>query len=227
MFKAIIFDLDGVIFDGEPIQSKSLEMLIRKYGKDPIFGKHGLIHPVGPAGDDVYIEIMKKHNIEDDIENFRTKRREIYVKLLKTKLKPLPGFLDLTKILRKAGLRMALASNRITEHVLIIIKNLGVQEYFDEITGPSNSIRRKPAPDIFLDAAKSLGIHPKYCLVLEDSETGVEAAYQAKMKVIAIPNKFTKHQDFSKADRVVGSLRDINPELIEKVFIKKSASFLI
>lgn len=220
MFKAIIFDMDGVIFDGEPIQSKSLEMLIRQFGKEPIFGNHGLVHPVGPAGDDVYIEIMKKHNIEDDIESFRTKRREIYVKLLEKKIKPLPGFLYLTKKCKKEGLKIALASNRIIEHVLIIIKNLGVQEYFDIITGPSNTIRRKPAPDIFLETARSLDIDPKYCLVLEDSETGVEAAYRAKMKVIAIPNKFTKHQDFSKAERVVRSLRDINPELIKKVFRK-------
>lgn len=220
MFKAIIFDMDGVIFDGEPIQSKSLEMLIRQYGKDPIFGKHGLIHPVGPAGDDVYIKIMKKHDIKDDIESFRNKRRKIYVKLLEKKLKPLPGFLELTKKFRKEGLKIALASNRTIEHVLIIIKNLGAEDLFDVITGPSNSIRRKPEPDISLETARSLGINPKHCLVLEDSETGVEAAYRAKMKVIAIPNKFTKHQDFSQAERVVNSLRDIDPELIKKVFRK-------
>lgn len=149
MFKAAIFDMDGVIFDGEPIQSKSLEILLRQYGKEPIFGKHGLVHPVGPAGDDVYFEIMKKHGIEDDIENFRKKRMVIYLKLLKKKLKPLPGFLYLTKKIRKEGIKIALASNRIVEHILIIIENLGVREYFDAITGPGDYIRIKPDHDIF------------------------------------------------------------------------------
>lgn len=217
MIKAVIFDMDGVIIDSEPIQSKSLEILAREYNKTPIYNKEGLIHTVGISGDAGYIEFMKKHNIEESLEVLRKKRRIIFVNLLKQKLQPTPGFLKLLRKLSKQNLKIALASNRFLEHVSLILGNLGVKGKFDVIIGPSSTIQHKPHPDIYLETARRLEILPEDCAVIEDSETGIISAKKAGMKVIAVPNKYTKHHDFSKADKIVKSLSEVTVKLINNL----------
>jgi len=75
--------------------------------------------------------------------------------------------------------------------------------------------RVKPAPDIFLAAAGQVGAAPSECVVLEDAEKGVIAAYQAGMRCIVVPTQYTRHHDFSKATRVCSSLNEITLEFIE------------
>jgi beta-phosphoglucomutase-like phosphatase (HAD superfamily) len=75
----------------------------------------------------------------------------------------------------------------------------------------------KPAPDIFLKAAVDLGVEPSQCLVLEDAEKGVVAAYRAGMRCIAVPNDYTRHHDFSKATRICRSLAEVTPQLLQSL----------
>jgi len=211
--------MDGVIVDGETIQSKSLEILLRKYGKKPKYNKNGLVHTVGIAGDQSYKEFIKNYHLKEPIETLRKERRKIFVKLIGKKLKPIPGFNELISRFKKSGFKMALASNRFIDHVFIMVKNLGADSYFDVIHGPSDgaNIKLKPEPDIYLEVAKKLKIFPQQCVVLEDSEYGVIAGYAAGMKVIAIPTRYTKHQNFQKADKIVKSLSDITIPMINSL----------
>ena len=75
----------------------------------------------------------------------------------------------------------------------------------------------KPAPDIFLLAARLLRVDPAECLVFEDAEKGVIAAHRAGMRCIAVPNDFTRHHDFSMATRVCASLREVNFDLLAEL----------
>jgi len=84
--------------------------------------------------------------------------------------------------------------------------------------GGENVLKNKPAPDIYLKCAEELKISPVSCVVVEDSETGVQSAKSANMKCIAIPNRYTKDQDFSKADKSLNNIQKINVELINNVF---------
>lgn len=217
MIKAVIFDLDGVIVDSEPIHSKSLEILLKDYGKTPIFNTQGLIHEVGPSGDFTYVELIRKYSLTEPLETIKQKRRAIFTKLLQEKLVPLPGFTKLLKIVKKENLKVAIASNRLPEHLFLMLENLGVKEMFDVVIGKNKLFAVKPAPDIYLKTADELSIEPKYCVAIEDSETGVLSAHAAGMKVIAVPNRYTSYQDFLKADKIVNSLSDITIPLLNSL----------
>lgn len=209
MIKAVVFDMDGVIIDSEPIQSKSWELLLIERGIKPIPSKQGLIHEIGPVGDDSYKAIMERHHIKEDIAIIRKRRREIFVELLKEELIPAPGFLKFIKFLKKEKIKIAVASNRLVDHVYLMLTNLKIKEFFEVIVCPSSDTKPKPAPDIYLKTAKELGISPSKCLALEDSETGIVSAKTAGMKAIAVITKYTRHQNFSKADKIVNSLSEV------------------
>lgn len=212
--RAVIFDMDGVIVDSEPIHSKSLELLARAYKKNPIYNKQGLLHTVGISGDKGYLEFMKKHKIKESLEILRRKRRSFFVNLLKQKLIPMKGFKQLLTMLKKQDFKIALASNRLLEHVHIIVDNLEIKDKFDVIVGPNRNIRHKPYPDIYLETAKKLKTLPNECIALEDSETGILAAKRAGMKVIVIPNRYTIHHNFSKANLLIKDLSNISIKMI-------------
>lgn len=217
MIKAVIFDMDGVIIDSEPIQSKSLEGLLKYYNKTPQYNNQGLLHEVGVSGDKSYMKFKNTYDIPDDIPTLREKRRKIYENLLQEKLASMPGVTNLIKRLKKENFKIALASNRFIEHVFLILDNLNIRSSFEAIVGPSETIKHKPSPDIYIETAKVLNIQPAECVVIEDSETGVMAGVAAGMKVIVVPNKYTTHQDFSKADRIINSLNEIDISLIQSL----------
>lgn len=206
--KAVIFDMDGVIVDSEPIESSSLEILLAEYGKKAEFNEVGLVHTVGLAKD-IYKNLIEKYNLIEDLEILKKRKGEIFSDLVKKNLVPIPDFFQLIKNLKKEKIKIGLASNRFIDLVFIMIEKIKAKEVFDVIVGITEGINPKPAPDIFLETASQLKVLPSACLVIEDSGTGVIAGKAAGMKVIAIPNKYTKYHDFSKADRIVGSLSEI------------------
>lgn len=212
MIKAVIFDMDGVIIDSEPIESLSWEKILIGYGKKPIISEWGLVHKVGTKSIDF---VLGKHGLIEKEEIIRDKKRKIFIDLVLRNLILMPGFLELFKRFKKEKLKIAVASNRHEEHVLLIMDKLGIKTSLDAIAGFGPKIKTKPAPDIFLKAAKKLKIDPKYCLVIEDSEPGVTAAKAARMQVIAVPSKYTKHQDFSGADKIVKSLSEITMKALK------------
>lgn len=214
--KAVIFDMDGLIIDSEPTNSLSWEILLKKYGKKPVYNKHGLIHTVGLSGDEGYLQLIQKYRLREDLEILRELRRKIFEDIIE-KINLMPGFSNLIKVIKKEGFKTALASNRNIKHVILIAEKLGVKNFFDVIIGPDVKRKHKPEPDIYLDAAKKLGVLSENCLVIEDSEIRVSAACKAGMKVIAVPNKHIKTHDFSKADKIVNNLNDISISLLYKL----------
>lgn len=129
---------------------------------------------------------------------------------------PFPGFVKLIKLLEQKGFIIALASNRKEEFVHLVLDIIGVKESFRFIVGGEGR-PQKPFPDIYLHAAKELGLKPADCVVLEDSAIGVVSAKDAGMKVIAVPNIYTEDHDFSKADIIVASLSDINMDVLNNL----------
>lgn len=214
MIKAVIFDMDGLIADTELIESKSLEKLLKEYNKEPKYYENGLVHIIGLAGDKTWIDLKKKYNIDADISVLRNRKRAIFEQIVKEEIKAFDGFIELLDELKKNKFKLALASNRFIDHIHLILKELNVDQYFAVVVGPSPDRKHKPHPDIYLETAKQLGIKPEFSLALEDTSIGVNSAKAAGMKVIAIPNIYTKAHDFSKADKVVNSLQSVTMKLI-------------
>lgn len=216
MMKAVIFDMDGLMIDSEPIQSKAYEFLLKFYDKKPIYDSNGLVQIVGSSNNSEMIKM--KYNLREEVSIIRKKRQKFYQKILKSEVvKPMPGLHYLLEFLKNNKLKTAVATSSFPEDVNIIFSKLKIFSYFNIIVTCVDIVKGKPAPDIYLEAAKRLNMKPDECLVLEDSETGIEAGKKAGMKVIAVPNKLTKNHDFSKADLVVDSLNNIDWKIISTI----------
>jgi HAD superfamily hydrolase (TIGR01509 family) len=125
------------------------------------------------------------------------------------------GLAELLAWLHQEHFRIAIASSSRPEQVNLIIKNLKLDHYFDAIVGNDGSMKPKPAPDVYLLALKQIGADAAHTLALEDSSSGVQAAHNAELFVIAVPNGFTQHQDFSHANCVMQDLYEVRSFLGE------------
>jgi HAD superfamily hydrolase (TIGR01509 family) len=216
--KAIIFDMDGLIADTEILEHKSLMKFLKEHGKEPNLYPNGLVHKIG-GGPGYYEEFLDRHSIKvEDLEKLKNKKIALFEQTLREEgIIAFPGFIELLKVLKNEGFILAIASNRREKLTHLILEMLEVKEFFSLIVGPSENIRRKPYPDIYIHAAKELGVEPQDCIVLEDTSIGIISAKEAGMKAIAIPNIYTSGLDFRKADLIVKSLLDVNVGLLKSL----------
>lgn len=209
MIKAVIFDMDGLMIDSELLQSKSFEEVLRNYGVSPKIGNEGIIQIVGLTAKDNWKILRNRYQLNETLEVLIEKKSKIYRKLLSKKIEPKNGLFSLIKKLKKKGLVIAIASSSRLDHINLVLMRLNISNYFNAVISGESVTHGKPYPDIYLEMAKRLKILPNYCLVLEDAQSGVEAAKRAGMNVIAVPDNYTKDQDFSSANMIVSSLKEI------------------
>lgn len=217
MIKAVIFDMDGLMLETEYLQSKASETVLIEYGKKPVLNKDGVVQPVGLNARKIWKLFKKKYDIDEDVEVLLDKKNKVYIKLLKKKVVAKPGLYKLIKLLINHNIKIAVASSSVFEHIEFVVDKLKIKQYFHALISGEDFKRGKPYPDIFLKTAEDLDIKPRECVVLEDAETGVVAGKSAGMKVIAVPNKYTKSHNFLKADLIVNSLEEINWSTISNI----------
>jgi HAD superfamily hydrolase (TIGR01509 family) len=201
----IIFDLDGLLSDTETLHIKAYQEVFTAHGyvlTEDVYAKHWIRDGKGVN------EFITKHglNISDDI--VRNEKAQIYNELLRTSLKEMPGAKELLIALHGRK-KLALASSSYRNNVEQILKLLGFDIYFEVVAACEDVKAVKPAPDIFLYTASRMNVHPSECIVIEDAEKGIRAANAAGMQSIAVPNKYTRENDFSLATYVVESLLDV------------------
>ncbi|MFH0798501.1 MAG: HAD family phosphatase [Candidatus Woesearchaeota archaeon] len=198
MIKAVIFDMDGVILDSVNIHLKATKKAFGNQGitlteKEMIF-----ISARNPF--DFNKALSKKYKY--DTEKFVLEHRKYYSKDYGK-----ARFFSRTKRLifqlNKLKVPIAMDTSSTDRMVRQVEKRMPLEKIFDVIVTFNDCSKRKPAPDSYLMAAKRLKVNPKECLVFEDSQIGVEAAKRAKMKCVALPNRYTLNHDFSKADLVI------------------------
>lgn len=148
------------------------------------------------------------YNIDESIDVLMEKRDRVFQNFLRDHIVAMPGVLGLIKELKKNNIKIAIASSSVPDHIDFVVKGLNIKDNFDVILSAFKVKRGKPFPDVYLEAANKLKVAPSECVVLEDAQSGVESGHNAGMRVIAVPNKFTKEHDFSKADLVIDSLED-------------------
>lgn len=207
MIEALIFDLDGLLVDSEPLQSRSYGIVLEEYGKTPILKKSGIVHTVGKNGEANWEILMQEHDLVEKMEVLRQKKRAAYHQIL-PQVKLMPGVKKLFNHLRGRNYKIGLATSSSFDTVTMILEKFSF-DIFNAITAGNECKRAKPYPDIYLKIAEKLGVKPWESVAFEDSETGIEAAKRAGMKAYAIPSKYTKHQNFSKADKILHNLSQV------------------
>ncbi len=211
MIKAVIFDVDGLLADTEPLHFMAWKEVVEKY--DVKLTKYVFIKRLaGIGGAETAIYFSRKYGLDHRI--LLKEKARIYTKLRK-KVKPMAGAKAAVLKFRKIMPVSAASSSR-TNDVSYVLKKIGVLKYLEHVTTADEVKRVKPFPDIYLLAAKKLRLEPKFCMVFEDTSVGVEAAKRAGMYCTAVPSGYTKLQDFSMADVILKSLKNIS---VEKILI--------
>ncbi|KAG1346749.1 putative (DL)-glycerol-3-phosphatase 2 [Cocos nucifera] len=208
---AVLLDLDGTLLDTERATKNILKEFLAKYGKVPDAEKEesrlGQMHKEAAAA------IVKDYDLPLSADEFSEAIMPMYQEKW-PQAKALPGVNRLIRHLRKHGVPLALASNSIRRHIETKISHQkGWKESFSIILGVDDVKHGKPSPDIFLEAAKRLGIDSSACLVIEDSLVGVRAAKASGAKVVAVPSLQHQDEHYSIANFVLHSLLEFQPEL--------------
>jgi len=213
MITTVIFDLDGLLADTEPLHCRAYQDTLRSQGAtltETEYVEHWV-----RAGKGI-VDWVADHGLDLDPPQLRIQKSKRYLELLASSLRPMDGAVELLESLTGKK-TLALASSSYRDAVDGVLEGLRFARYFEAIVSGLDVARVKPAPDIFLAAAQLVGAAPSECIVLEDAEKGVLAAYEAGMRCVAVPNAHTRHHDFSKAIRICSSLKEITLEWIEKL----------
>src|SRR3989344_1041355 len=214
MVEAVIFDMDGVLVDTEPISDESIIESCKKLGVK--FSDEDIEYSRGRSSKDIWSYMKKKHTLKQSVEVLIEKNRKNYwVKL--QNLKPLPGAVELLNALKQQNIPLGLASSSSTQTIDVTLSAISAKHFFKEILSGHQVKQSKPAPDIYIEIARRLKTAPQRCTAIEDSPNGVLAAKAAGMKCIAVPCSVTIGRDFSHADKVIKSLTDVRVTDIERL----------
>ena len=209
--KALIFDFDGLILDTETALLRSWEEIYADYGISVSLPEWASLlgSSTDPAG---AYEIIEKHIGEPiDREAIRARRTQRELELLKSE-EVMPGVLDLIAEARGRNLRLGVASSSDRKWVLGHLMRLGLHTHFESIRCADDVSRTKPSPDLYLAVLRDMELQPDQAIAFEDSLHGVEAAKEAGIFCVAVPNNVTRHLPMPKADLTVNSLSEMELE---------------
>ncbi|PWL71260.1 MAG: HAD family phosphatase [Clostridiales bacterium] len=213
MIQAVIFDMDGLMFDTEALSKKSW-LVVGREMKLPITDE--ILHRViGMNAARVEQECMAYFGPDFDYHRFRALAADYMSRSFDENGVPVKrGLRELLAFLRKNRYKTAVASSSSRATVEHHLKATGLESYFDTLVCGDMVKQSKPAPDIFLKAAEALGVKPQNCLVLEDSANGIRAAHAAGIPVIMVPDLIEPTNELRQlAWMVCESLCDVLPVL--------------
>ncbi|PYL00528.1 MAG: phosphatase [Verrucomicrobia bacterium] len=210
-FQAIIFDMDGVVVDSEPLHERAFREVLAEIG----YGRsHGIDFPAYYGKSDLIVwrDFIARHRPPQSLDELLDRKEKKFAGLLQREE---PIFNGLLELLEKLSLRCSLALASGSRHPTIdaVLAMRGLRRLFRAVVSSEDVGHGKPAPDVFLRAAELLAVAPNDCCVIEDSEAGVEAGLAAGMTVIAITNSLPPEK-LSRASKVVGTYGEIESLLL-------------
>jgi beta-phosphoglucomutase len=188
--RGVIFDMDGVLCDSERfICEAAIRMLRQRHGVD---AKPEDFIPFVGTGENRYLGgVAEKYGVKLDLEADKKLTYDLYLEIIRGRLPPLPGVKEFIAECRRHGLKLAVATS--ADHVKMAgnLKEIGVPaEAFDATVNGLEVTHKKPHPEIFLAAARRLGLDPKACLVVEDAVTGIRAGKAAGARCLGLTTSF-------------------------------------
>ncbi len=211
MIKALIFDLDGTLVNTEILHYRAWKKTLVINGV-PDFPFETFLNYVGTSNEKISTDYIASDGIKKSIVELIREKQSIYMELI-PEIRLCKGVHEI--LARNRGKRvMAVASSSHQKEVEEILEVQGIAEYFKEVIGGDMVEKKKPNPEIYLKTQAALDVSPVQCLAFEDSSHGLNAAKNAGMYGIAIPNEFTRNHDFSRADYVLDSFAEVSDDLL-------------
>ncbi len=206
--RAVIFDMDGVITDSEPFYAEAINVVLASHGHVLTHDDHRAI--MGSSIDYTWEYVIGRFKLGGDVAQWKRQYDKAVVDILKVKPEPSSGLYWLLDELERRKVRIALATSSQLNWAQAITRKLNVEGRFSIIATADMVPHAKPAPDLYLFAAKKLGIPVADCIAIEDSPRGIGSAKAANITTIAIRTPHTAGMDISKADHVIATLRDFD-----------------
>jgi len=220
----IVFDADGVLADTGPIHFESWAKMAREDAKVE-FSREFFEATFGQQSIPITRKLVGPEVDQYLVEKWADLKEWYYREMVKDKLKPLPGAVELIKSLKKHDFKLAVGSSGPLENVELLLTTLNIKQYFDVVITAEDVKIGKPAPDVFLIAAERLKVKPENCIVIEDAPVGIEAAKRAKMNSIALTTTHPK-EELHNANLVAKDLSHITINVLLKL-LKLSSSEII
>lgn len=202
--RAVVFDMDGLMFNTEDIYDQSSRQLLSSRGVD--FTRELKLAMMGLPTRTAIEVLQKCCGLSDSVDELLEESDSIFLDLLPKRIKMMPGLESLLVELERRQLPKAVATSSDRRLAEVALSRFDLIPRFEFILTSEDVINGKPAPDVYLLAAEKLQVEPENMLVLEDSYVGSSAAAAAKTLAVAVPNHHTSEQDFSHVEFVVDGL---------------------
>ncbi|KKP59315.1 MAG: HAD-superfamily hydrolase, subfamily IA, variant 3 [Candidatus Gottesmanbacteria bacterium GW2011_GWA1_34_13] len=212
MLKAVIFDFDGLLCDSTPLHREANYQLLNFYKKvklPSIGSREGMrINEIMQDYKDVY-------NLPGTIEEIYKIRQSFFYEIVKNKLEIFPDAYPLLEKIKQKNIKIALATSGDASYINLVFKKFPkFAKYFAVLVTGDEVERGKPYPDIYTKTIQLLDIKPQESVVLEDSINGIFSAHAAGIPVICVPNKHYSEADYSQADKIFSSLKEVTQALV-------------
>jgi HAD superfamily hydrolase (TIGR01509 family) len=204
--RAVVFDLDGLISNTEDLYEQAGETVLRRRGKiyDAELREKIMGRPVVVA----IQMIIDCHSLPDRAEDLMCECGDVLQQLIATSLAPMPGVIKLIDDLQAAKIPIAVATSATPEYADNVLTRLNLKHSFQFVLTAADIQHGKPDPEIYLLAARRLGLPPDQIVVLEDSANGCRAGVAAGAYTIAVPNRHTRNHNFAGVQFVADTLND-------------------
>jgi HAD superfamily hydrolase (TIGR01509 family) len=209
--EAVLFDMDGVIVDSEPLWSEAEKQLLAR--RNLRYSPSLKSAMMGRDAKGAVANLIEHYSLAESVGELIEERNQIIAGFFEEHLQAIPGALELVRSVMAAGILTGLVSSSPKPLVELALKKLDAAVLFDLIVSGDQVIRGKPAADIYITAAEKLGVKPKYCLVIEDAPHGVAAAKGAGMCCLAISTS-VRAVELAMADTVVSSFAEVDLRLL-------------
>ena len=213
--EAVIWDMDGVIADTADYHFNAWREVLGERGAN--FNKADFMRYFGQRHDTIIKELLSDKIPPKEADTISEKKQAIYRRDVSKNIIPLPGAVELIKLLFQNGIKNAIGSSAVAANVDVILQGLGIDKYFQAIAYGTEVAEGKPSPLIFQLAAKKLDVQPANCVVMEDAIAGVDGAKAAGMKCVAVTNSHPSLK-LKAADLVVDSLEKVDIDILKGLF---------
>lgn len=194
-FSAVIFDMDGVLLDSEPLHYEAVRQILAEQGVD--FPIEDYFRYLGTTLTSTWDDLCERYPITMPFEQFEARYNADVLVQYQAGAPLIAGARELVAQLRGEGVPIAVASSSHREWVEAALTGAGLRQYFDQTTAGDEVSMGKPSPEIYLKAAQKLGVDPVDCIAIEDAPAGVESANAAGMSVVLVRSELTHDLDLA------------------------------
>lgn len=211
--QAVIFDLDGLMIDSEPLSKVAWKLLLAEYDQELSDEEFRSTIGLDSLATSSLLKGLK--GLDEDVERLDEEIERIRLEIIQTEAEAVDGLEELIRILVERGLKIGVASNSPIDYVEAALKAINLRNHFPCVMGVDQVVEGKPEPDLYLGVAKCLSVDPVDCLAIEDSPSGMRSALAAGMRCVVVPNHDLRAADFAGAYACFESLLDLTAAIDE------------